>query len=122
MTKRLIVVSPQGQRLTLRLDQQSLEPSAAEGDEVTHVIVEPGKGAAPAPQPSPPWTPSDPPPDITMNFRLSLVGGRLQGLDAAALNEADRVSGPLTFADIAGRLARMPDGGTAVVILDSGHG
>lgn len=124
MTKQLILISPPGERLTVRLDRQTVE--SAEGalqDEVTHVVVEPGSNppAEARREPSEAVKPDKPPPappDITMTF---VAGGPSPRDFESGAFEPRRVSGPLRFETLSEALQSLPDGARRVLILGRGH-
>ncbi len=123
MAKRLIIVSPPGERLKVSLADGAVRSDPSDGDDYTHLIVDSGaaehtRGARDAAQPEPKGDEPPPPPDITM----SLVGGLPPGFAPWRLDAAMKVTGPLTVADLAGYLAAAPEGGEDVLLLGLGHG
>jgi hypothetical protein len=72
MARRILVVSPPSQRLTVSLENGVIESSPSETDDYTHVIIEAAGegGSKPA---SAPTTGGEPPPPLPII--MSLVGG-----------------------------------------------
>ncbi len=113
MSRRVIVVSPPGQRITLHADGTlDSEPHADEG--YSTVILQAGPPPPPPPRPGPP----PPPPDISMTFVAGLPGG----LDPHRLAEAPVVRGPVSIHDLQTRLRGAGDHLAEVVVLRGGDG
>jgi hypothetical protein len=119
MAKQVIVISPPGQRLTMRVAEGVMQSKPAEGDGYTHVEVEasadPGETGAPTrprgEEPPPPWF-----------VGMSLVGGLPEGVGPADLRGATRLIGPLSLRALSVRLDNLPEGGRELVILGGDHG
>ncbi|HEX5264845.1 MAG TPA: hypothetical protein VFW13_15040 [Phenylobacterium sp.] len=119
MVKHLIVVSGPGQRLMLDVAQGAVRSAAATGDDYTYLEVKPAPLAAPAPVQAGAPDPEPPRPwDITMGFVVGLPAG----VDPSTLTNATKVKGPLSFADLAAHLDKVPERGRTVLLLRSGPG
>jgi hypothetical protein len=116
MARRILVVSPPSQRLTVSLADGAIESAPSESDDYTHVIIEAaGEGGSRPRAPSPPTTGGEPPPPLPII--MSLVGGLPPGVTEDLLAEAHSLAGPLTFRDLARRLAQLPGVGDLLLVL-----
>ena len=117
MTKQLILFSPAGERLVLDIGQGTLESVKSEGDDATHVIVEPKAEASPSSPVSPP-APREPPPDL--DIIMSVVGGA----PAPTLphQPGPPLAGPVSVGQVAAMLRELPEGVSRIVVLRSGYG
>ena len=108
MTKQLILFSPAGERLVLDIGQGTFESVKSEGDDATHVIVEPKAEASPS-SPVSAHAPSEPPPDL--DIIMSVVGG------APALQPDSELTGPVGVRRVAAMLRDLPAGVSWIVLL-----
>jgi hypothetical protein len=119
MGKQITIISPPGQRLTLRMAEGVIESKPTEGDGYTHVEVEASGDSA---EPGHPSRPRGEEPPRPWSVGMSFVGGLPDGLEPSDLRGATRIEGPLTARRLSEHLERLPEGGRELVILDGDRG
>jgi hypothetical protein len=98
MKKQLILISPLGERLTIKESQWSFGSIKVPGDDYSHIILESGDE-----------------PDIGM----SMSAGLPQGYSAASIDSTETLRGPLTMSKAKGDLAKLKDGERKFIVLGS---
>src|ERR1700757_321804 len=106
MTKQLILVSPDDERLVLDIGRGALDSVRSDGDDVTHVIIEPKAEASPSSPAPGPAPPREPPPDL--DIIMSLVGG----VPRSALPRLpdSELAGPVSVRRLEAMLRELPEG------------
>jgi hypothetical protein len=120
MPGKLLVISDWDKRLTVYPNTLTVHAIDAPGDGYTSLILEKyiariaRRNVRVARTKSRPSKPPPPPPDITM----SLLAGLPVGISPTDLQKAERVSRPMSIAELTTRLNAVPDNAQYLLIID----
>jgi hypothetical protein len=98
MKKQLILISPLGERLTIKESQWSFGSVKVPGDDYSHIILESGDE-----------------PDIGM----TMTAGLPQGFSIASIESTETLREPFTLSKAKIALAKLKDGERKFIVLGS---